>query len=76
MLPDCPDTAPVRLADMTKKRSRGDPAQVMFWEFFAGQGVLSAAVARLGIHTEPPDEWKNGGTDFRKNGRWKRSRRR
>ena len=46
-----------------EKRKRGG-VQAIFCEFFAGKGVLSREVARLGVKVLPPDEVTEGGTDF------------
>ena len=42
------------------------PAKVVFIEFFAGQGGLTAAVSKLGIECDLPHDVADGGADFSK----------
>ena len=61
MLPVGPEVAP------KGKRSRDEDEMVQahFVEVFAGKGVLTEAVRRMGLSCEEPNDVFSGGTDFR-----------
>ena len=62
-LPVSPDAAP-----KVNKRERpadGKKVQAIFCEVFSGKGVLTEEVKNMGIQVEVPDDFSNGGTDFR-----------
>ena len=48
------------------KEERLSPDNFRFVEFFAGTGNLTAAVAKAGVPTDPPDDLLTGGLDFGK----------
>ena len=55
MLPFSPVVAPKSsVKDLPKKRKL-DGVQGMFYEFFAGDGVLTKAVAKIGMAVHPAD---------------------
>ena len=60
MLPVSPVAPSVK-----RPREESKIKQAYFIELFAGMGVLTEAVRRMGIHCEDPDEMWSGGTDFR-----------
>ena len=55
---------PNRLSNPGPKN--GTEAEVLFLEVFAGKGVLTAAVRRVGVKTAPPQDLDTGGADFLK----------
>ena len=62
-LPASPKEAPTLARKRTPESN--EKQQAVFVELFAGTGVLTKAVANLGVHTETPNEFEAGGTDFR-----------
>ena len=64
VLPAGPEVAPKK----RKKSQAEDLTQAYFVELFAGTGVLTKAVRRLGIACAEPEDVVTGGTDFRVHG--------
>ena len=63
-LPAGPEVAPRG----RKRKLESDRSQAFFQEFFAGTGVLTRAVRRVGVACGDPDDVETGGTDFRVHG--------
>ena len=56
---------PVVAPSSRKRKQEGDKSQAVFLEFFAGTGVLTEAVRRVGVACGDPNDVATGGTDFR-----------
>ena len=52
--------------ESTSTSARLAPTNFRFVEFFAGEGQLTAAVARAGVPTDPGNDLNYGGFDFGK----------
>ena len=65
-LPASPRVAPKEMKSVKRAHVENSKSQGIFVEIFAGKGVLTKSVAELGMKVEEPNDFQNGGTDFRK----------